>query len=131
MLVCPWQELNRTDSMASKLLASWKRWMLTKSNIVPQRFHLVLMNPFLDHLHCNQVCDQYKDVDMDSYLRKEFFREFILFLNWHIFDVSRLNIMSINNNKWIGVKVPYLAVINWMVDKVEVSKCLWVTISDN
>lgn len=38
-------------SIATKLEASWNRWILTRSKTVPCTDHRVLKKPFLDHLH--------------------------------------------------------------------------------
>ena len=60
------------------------------------------------------------------YLGKEIFGKFILFFDWHIFYITSLNILPFNGNEGIAMKIPNLAVIDWMVNEVEVSKCLRV-----
>lgn len=48
------QYIDGCSSAAAKLDASWNKWMLTMSTIVPFTSHLVRRNPFRDHLHCKK-----------------------------------------------------------------------------
>lgn len=43
-------------SHAAKLLASWNKWMLIKSNVVPSSIHRVRRKPFRLHLHSGKNC---------------------------------------------------------------------------
>lgn len=43
-------------SQAARLLASWNKWMLTRSKVVPSTIHRVRRNPFRLHLHSGKNC---------------------------------------------------------------------------
>lgn len=63
------QYIDGYSSLAAKLDASWNKWMLTMSTMVPFTSHLVRRNPFRDHLHWNE---KFRTFDFPFFHRRHF-----------------------------------------------------------